>query len=489
MPTFLSLGKRLLAVTLLGLVGAAVQAADSVDALAQDVERVESLRQVKDLQRSYVHLSQAGLWNAMGSLFTRDAKFIRGEQTITGSDEIAKWLTAQGGGRQGLSAGAMRFEFIDQPLGNLSPDGRSAKVRWMALLLAGDGKGGTSIEGGIYENEYVRDGNLWKISVSRYYPQYDGNWENGWRNTNNGDLPIIPYHFTLAESGIPLPPAAQPAARSNVKLAALEARIAALNDEDKVRNLQHAYGYYVDRRMWDDVVDLFAKDGVLEIVGVGTFKGPEGVRKAMERMGPAGLTQGVLNDHPIFDAIVQVHPGGSEAFSRGLELGQIGDAAKGTQHWEFNVFRNRFAKEGGIWKFREMRIQPMVKTDYAVGWGKGGSTPPGNRTLLRFLAGNSDWDKHAVNAGYRMLASEPLTGAIAAGKAATKGSDAERLAAARKGYARAAAWKAPKIFPRPTAFTSTTSSGRRWLACLRRRATSIRPSRATTSARSASSAQ
>ena len=35
-----------------------------------------------------------------------------------------------------------------------------------------------------------------------------------------------------------------------------------MNDEDKVRNLQNAYGYYMDRKMWDDVTDLFTADGV-----------------------------------------------------------------------------------------------------------------------------------------------------------------------------------------------------------------------------------
>src|SRR5690606_26712785 len=114
----ISLPTRLLALAVLCFSAAAVHAADSIDALAQDVDRLESLREVKDLQRTYVHLSQAGLWNEMGALFSRDAQFIRGDETIRGSAEIARWLTSHGGGRQGLAPGAMRFEFIDQPLAN-----------------------------------------------------------------------------------------------------------------------------------------------------------------------------------------------------------------------------------------------------------------------------------------------------------------------------------------------------------------------------------
>jgi hypothetical protein len=443
MHPLLSLGKRLLAVALVSLAGAAAQAADSVDALAQDVDRIESLRQVKDLQRTYTHLAQAGLWSEMGALFTGTALFIHGAERVTGSGEITKWLTTkQGGGRQGLAPGALHFEVIDQPLANLSADGRSARVRYNGLLMQGDGRDNTRIEGGIYENEYVREGNVWKISVSHYWPQFEGSHAMGWRNAGNADLPIVPYHFTLDESGVPLPPAAQPAPRSNATLAALETRITTLNDEDAVRNLQHAYGYYVDRRMWDDVVDLFAKDGVVEIAGVGAFKGAAGIRKAMERMGPAGLRQGVLNDHPIFDTIVRVQAGGAEAISRGLELGQIGDADKATQSWEFTVFRNRFVKEGGIWKLREMRLFPVVKAEYAAGWGKGGVTPPANRAIPAFIDVHPVTGKAVNVAGLELLATKPLTAAIAASKpAAPKGSEAGRLAAARTAYARSAAYE------------------------------------------------
>src|SRR5690606_13289331 len=97
MRGFLSLGRRLVAMAVLGVACAGAQAADPVDVLAQDVERLESLRQVKDLQRTYVHLAQAGLWNEMAALFARDGQFIHGEERATGVEAIAKWLTARQG--------------------------------------------------------------------------------------------------------------------------------------------------------------------------------------------------------------------------------------------------------------------------------------------------------------------------------------------------------------------------------------------------------
>ncbi len=49
------------------------------------------------------------------------------------------------------------------------------------------------------------------------------------------------------------------------QLAQLEARLRHLSDTAAVQNLQHAYGFYTDRKMWDDVADLFTADGTLEL--------------------------------------------------------------------------------------------------------------------------------------------------------------------------------------------------------------------------------
>ncbi len=112
-------------------------------------------------------------------------------------------------------------------------------------------------------------------------------------------------------------------------LAALEQRIAAMNDEDKVRNLQNAYGYYMDRKMWDDVTDLFTADGALSIANVGVYDGPKSIRRALERSGPAGLKHGQLNELMQLDMAVTIEPGGMEARSRGLEFGMLGEADSG----------------------------------------------------------------------------------------------------------------------------------------------------------------
>ena len=44
----------------------------SLDELARDVDRAESMHAVKNLQRSYAQYSQYGLWNEMADLFARE---------------------------------------------------------------------------------------------------------------------------------------------------------------------------------------------------------------------------------------------------------------------------------------------------------------------------------------------------------------------------------------------------------------------------------
>ena len=49
------------------------------------------------------------------------------------------------------------------------------------------------------------------------------------------------------------------------QVAALQTQAQSAQDYIAIANLQAAYGYYVDKCMWDQTADLFAKDGTLEI--------------------------------------------------------------------------------------------------------------------------------------------------------------------------------------------------------------------------------
>jgi len=417
-----------------------VRADAELDGFARNVERVEGIRAVKTLQASYAQYAQYGLWNEVGALFARDGSFvfdgmIKPAETAKGPAEIAKFLrTRYGGGHEGPAADGLSSMFIDAPVVNLSVDGESAKSRWQAIIFHGHG-GQARIEGGVFENDYVRERGVWKISTARYFPQYDGPYEEGWINWGGGDVPVVPKHFDTDTAGIPIPPVTGTAPKTKATLASLQTRVDRLNDEDRIRNLQSALGFYEDRKMWDDVVDLFASDGVVEVSGQVAGRGPAEIRRWLETFGPAGLKHGQLNDRVQNNVTVTISPGGNEAFARGLELGMLGEADQEKGWWEVATFHNRFVKEGGVWKIREMRRFVVMKTDIFQGWAK--DRTGDGLAMPAFIAAHPVTGKTVKAVGSAKLAAkDTLTGSIARSKSAAP----ITLAEVRRRLARSAAW-------------------------------------------------
>jgi hypothetical protein len=356
---------------------AAVSTDDSVESLARDVVRAQDLRTVKDLQYLYIQLAEFGMWDEMGQMFTDNAEARFGDDVSRGRAQIARYLLENyGAGKVGLPVGGVHVELFQAPVVTLAVDGKSAMGRWQKLVLRGRFGGDAKWEGGMEVNTYVKEPTGWKIARLQYYRQFAGPYETGWFSTTP-DSPIVPYHYTPTLAGRPVPDQAGDADRTPTSLTLndIERRVSLMNDQDKVRNLQNIYGYYVDRKMWDDVTDLFTSDGVLEIAGIGVYEAAKGIRRALERDGPSGLKSGQVNDHLQFHTVITMDPGGQEATARGLDFGML-TPKLGEAYWSESVFINRFVKQDGIWRISEMRIFPKMKADYYQGWGKSAIDDP-----------------------------------------------------------------------------------------------------------------
>lgn len=351
--------------------------------LARRTHAVIGYDAARTLQIAYSQYAEDGRWREMADLFAEDAVLIVGDRTIRGKAGIAAYLLQDlGGGREGLPAGGVRYQIMLTPVINVAADGRSAKGRWHELAMLGVRGQSASWAGGIYESDYVNQSGVWKIAAMHYYPQFVGPYDQGWRNVEP-DLKVVPYHYTPESAGVPFarptdvaPPPADPAA----SLAQAETALTRLLDEAAVRNLQNAYGYYVDRRMWDDVADLFDPTGTATVEGIGTWVGVKSIRRNLEREGPAGIGAGELNEHVQTGMIVTLSPDGQEAHARGLELGMIARNRE-SGFWTVAVFDNRYVKRRGVWRIADMRLLPRLKSSYAEGWGKSviahAAVPPG----------------------------------------------------------------------------------------------------------------
>lgn len=353
-----------------------------IDHLEAKVQAAGSVRAIKRLQYTYGYYLESALWNDLADLFTEDAVVQVGAERVKGKESIRKHFTDRNGhGEPGIARERLDARLTMQPIVNLGPDGKSAKGTWHEMALLGKFGASASWQGGIYENEYVLEDNTWKISALHYVEQYQGNYDAwGHKAPPRWD---VPYHFVAEDVGITIPPKALRAlalTSSNQsdaeRLAGLSRSISGLNDATEVQNLQHIYGYYMDRKMWDDVADLFAENGTLEIGFRGEYAGRDRIRRALELFyGPYPLREGELFDHVAASTVVTVAPDGRTARARSRELCMIGLNGEYAR-WETGIYENRFIKESGVWKIRAVRYYPEMITDYDKGWARDAQSAP-----------------------------------------------------------------------------------------------------------------
>jgi hypothetical protein len=179
-------------------------------------------------------------------------------------------------------------------------------------------------------------------------------------------------------------------AKLEQQLEEMSNRLGIMEDTQAIRNLHHAYGYYIDKCLYEDVVDLFAADGEVHFAG-GIFKGKDkGVRRLYVESflqgftgGKPGPVHGFLLDHLQMQDVIHVAPDRMTAKARFRAFMQagahetstspMGEAdrkakRKPTQWWEGGIYENSYVKEDGVWKIRILNYNPLWHADYANGW-------------------------------------------------------------------------------------------------------------------------
>jgi hypothetical protein len=334
--------------------------------LAAQLADIRSVREIKRLQHMWGHLADAGQWRAMAALFTADGLWTDGSRQVSGRDAITAFLRQDmGGGQDDPQPGRLNLRFFLSPVITLAADGRSGTGRWHEVAMTGEAGQRADRAGGIHVVDYALTAEGWRIARMHYHPQFSGPYADGWRSVAQ-TVPLVPFHYTPDQAGAPVPLAREAAAA--LPGPALRAQADQLLAGSAAQNLQAAFGYYLDRKLYDDIVDLFADDGVVDIAGVGRFSGKAGVRRMLARFGAAGLATGEVNDRPQLMPVVTVDATGRQASVRSYELGMTGHH-QGTSFWSAAI--NRFTvKQGadGIWRIAALERWPRMRAAYEAGW-------------------------------------------------------------------------------------------------------------------------
>jgi hypothetical protein len=166
------------------------------------------------------------------------------------------------------------------------------------------------------------------------------------------------------------------------RLERVEHELGLMQDVQAVRTLQFKYGYFMDKGLYDEVVDLFARDGELHFMG-GIFRGKAGLRRLYcDRLrngftgGHNGPLYGMLADHMQLQDIVDVAPDRQSAKGRFRALLQGGSHVTKEaisphlplQWWEAGVYENDYVREDGVWKVQTMDYHMFWQADFEKGW-------------------------------------------------------------------------------------------------------------------------
>jgi len=389
--------RRQLLFTLIAATWAAVQVAPADDLAAirarltqieSSLHNAEALRDIKRLQYSYAHYAESGLWLDLGDLFAADGVAHYAQGDFRGPESLRKfYLQELGRGQLGLAEGRIYPHIMIQPVVTVAEDGKTAKGRWHVIAMLGSYGASASWAGVVYENKYVFENGVWKISELSYNSQYSGHYNPPGLSLSKWDLP---NHFTPQSAGAPVPnssstaPADASLASMNFEAlqqrwSELAGRAQQLQDETDVLNLQHSYGYDFDLKMWDMVANLFASDGTLELGQRGVYAGRDRIRQALNIIGGKRLDDDEVNDHLQLATVVHIAPDGRTAKARGVELSVSGAKGRGAQ-WEEGIFENTYVRQDRVWKIRSVHYYPRVITDYELGWAKDAKPAAGPST-------------------------------------------------------------------------------------------------------------
>lgn len=335
--------------------------------LAARLADVRGLREIKRLQHIWGHLADAGQWRDMAALFTPAGEWTDGSRQFSGRAAIEAFLRQEmGGGQEAPQPHRLNLRLFLSPVITLAADGQSARGRWHEVAMTGEAGSRADWAGGIHVIDYALTDEGWRIARMHYHPQFFGPYGDGWRSVPTMTS-LVPYHYTPDQAGVPIPLAREtkvplPAGRLDAEADQILAATAA-------QNLQAAFGFYLDRKMYDDIVDLFAEDARVDIAGVGRFAGKAGVRRMLVRFGSKpGLAHGELDDRPQLMPVVTVDAAAREASVRSYELGMTG-RHQGESFWSVAINRFTMRRDSdGAWRIAALERWPRMRAAYEKGW-------------------------------------------------------------------------------------------------------------------------
>ncbi|MEO6185314.1 MAG: nuclear transport factor 2 family protein [Steroidobacteraceae bacterium] len=147
--------------------------------LASRLARLEDARAIEYLHNAYGYYVDRWQWDEAADLFADNGSIEIAQRGVyEGKAHVRQFLDLFGA--KGLHQGEVFDHAQYQPVVHVAPDGLTAKARVRELSMEGKHGVDATIGGGIYENEYVKQDGVWKISRLHFYTTFVADLERGW---------------------------------------------------------------------------------------------------------------------------------------------------------------------------------------------------------------------------------------------------------------------------------------------------------------------
>ena len=155
--------------------------ADRIASIDAQATRVDDYNTLRNLQQMYGYYYDEALWDQVTDLFADDATLeVEPHGVYAGKASIRRYFHGLTGGRQGLVQGQLNNHIQLSPVITVSTDGMRAQARWRAVMQDGVFNQNANWGAGQFENEYVKQGGVWKIAKLHLYVRFYAPYEGGW---------------------------------------------------------------------------------------------------------------------------------------------------------------------------------------------------------------------------------------------------------------------------------------------------------------------
>jgi len=181
---------------------------EQLGALEGRLATIEAEAAIRRLHHAYGYFMDYCWYDEVIDLFAEDGEAVflsgvyKGRQSL---ERLYKTFLGQAytAGQPGPIDGFLADHLLMQDVITVAPDGQSAKARSRALLVLGSHESRSErppqlpdqvYEAGLYENDYVREGGVWKIKRLEYALQWQALYDKGWAHTETDLPPAVPLY-------------------------------------------------------------------------------------------------------------------------------------------------------------------------------------------------------------------------------------------------------------------------------------------------------